>query len=267
MNRNPREHQRSFAIKLHPKNYSLFDGVVLDFKNQKLQGVKDGKLFPLLGGATLEYSRSRAKGGKKILHNSISPRDEVWFNSNRQLLDYDHLVAVDTNTKQIGGSSVSITAAYHLVPKWHSAEQAFCQGAVIALLEMWNVIGKPENMGWWQILQAIKKSSQDYSGRIGLIVDSDLENHEKFNSREIPILHDFFLPDNVNIIYASDRGGAEHLSTRMIKYCHDLASDLYKEESLLMNVKNLHKGVDGLYSHFRQWDTESRGLRLPFPVR
>lgn len=239
----------------------------MDFKNQKLQGVKDGKLFPLLGGATLEYSRSRAKGGKKILHNSISPRDEVWFNSNRQLLDYDHLVAVDTNTKQIGGSSVSITAAYHLVPKWHSAEQAFCQGAVIALLEMWNVIGKPENMGWWQILQAIKKSSQDYSGRIGLIVDSDLENHEKFNSREIPILHDFFLPDNVNIIYASDRGGAEHLSTRMIKYCHDLASDLYKEESLLMNVKNLHKGVDGLYSHFRQWDTESRGLRLPFPVR
>ena len=45
-------------------------------------------------------------------------------------------------------------------------------------LEMWNVIGKPENMGWWQVLQALNKSSQDYSGKVTLIVDSDLENHE-----------------------------------------------------------------------------------------
>lgn len=167
MKRNSREYQRSFAIKLDPQNYSVFDGLALDLKNQKLQGIKDGKLLPLVGVATLEYSRSRNKGVKKILHNSISSRDEVWFNSNRQLLDYDHLIAVDTNTRQVNGSTVSITAAYHLVPKWHTAEQAFCQGAVLALLEMWNVIGKAENIGWWQVLQAIAKCSQDYSRKIG----------------------------------------------------------------------------------------------------
>ncbi len=266
MKRNSREHQRTITITLDPKNYTLFDGLALDIKNQSLLGHKGGKLFPLEGVAALEYSRSRSKGGKKILHSSLSPRNDVWLNSNQQLLAYDHLIAVDTNTRKVHGSTVSITAAYHIVPTSHNAEQVFCYGSVLALLEMWNVVGKAENLGWWQVLQAIKKRPQGYSGKIGLIVDSDLGNHEAFNSREMPILHDFYLPHGVNIIYASDKGGAEHLSTRMIKYCHDLSSDIHREANLIMNVKNLRKGVDGLYSHFRQWDTEPRALRWPFPI-
>jgi 5-methylcytosine-specific restriction protein B len=41
----------------------------------------------------------------------------------------------------------------------------------------------------------------------------------------------------VTIIYGSDRGGGEHLSTKMIKYCHDLASDLYKGQNLVMDAE------------------------------
>ena len=67
----------------------------------------------------------------------------------------------------------------------------------------------------------------------------------------------------MTIIYGSDRGGSEDLSTRMIKYCHDLASDLYKGQNLVMDTRNLSVGLEGFYTHIRQWDTEETDLR-PF---
>jgi hypothetical protein len=98
-------------------------------------------------------------------------------------------------------------------------------------------------------------------GKIGLIVDSDLGNHQAFNNREIPIFDDFYLPENVTIIYASDKGGTEYLSTKMIKYCHDLATGLYKKENLLLNVKDLNRGDEINFTLYRQWDTENIELR------
>ena len=261
MAKNARDHGRSFTISLDPRNYLEFDGIALDLENQKVLGLKDGKTHALIGKSTLQYSRDRKKGGKKVLHKSPASKSDIWFNSNRQLLDYDHLIAIDTNTHLVGRSTVSITAAFHLIPRSHNSKNAYCHYAVLALVEMWNIEEKPENVGWWQILQAIEKVSAHFTGDIGLIVDSDLGNHDDFNSGKKPIIGDYYLPKNVQLIYASDRGGPEHLSTKMIRYCHELASDLYKEENLILNIKDLHKCEGSPYSHIRQWDVEQRSLR------
>jgi len=255
---------RKFAIHMDPKNYFEFDGLALDFDSQTIVGIKDGKDSPLIGETRLEFSRERENNkSPKMLHTSISPDENTWFSTNHQLLAYDHLIAIDTNTNQVNGSTVSITAAYHLIPEKKEQGYAQCRAAVIVLLELWNVVEKPENMGWYQVLNAIKEHPIEFAGKIGLIVDSDLGNHQAFNTREKPIFGNYYLPENVTIIYGSDKGGAEHLSTKMIKYCHDLASDLYKSQNLQLNTANLHKGVEGLYTHIRQWDTESMDLR-PF---
>jgi len=258
-----KEFPRSFRIDIDPSNYKIFDGLAIDFNNQRVLGLKNGSTFPLVGKTSLQYHRKRKKGGEKVLHRSSGVGNRAWFNTNRQLLDYQHLISVDTNTNYINGSSVSITAAFHVIPHYHDAVSAMCYSNVLALIEMWNVIGKPENIGWWQILQAIDNSPERFLGKIGLVVDSDLGRHEEYNTRHEPIIEDYYLPDNVSLIYASDQGGGEHLSTKMIKYSHNLADDLYRNESLALNPNGLNEGVKGLYSHIRQWDTESMALR-PF---
>jgi hypothetical protein len=248
---------------MDPKNYHEFDGLALNFNTQKLMGIKNGEHHPLIGDSRLEFTRDRDNKGPKVLHASTSATNDTWLSTNHQLLSYDHLIAVDTNTNYVCGSSVSITAAYHVVPEKRGAQQTSCRASVLALIEFWNVIGKPENLGWWQVLQALGDYPLEFAGQIGLIVDSDLGNHQAFNNRTLPIFADFYLPDNVTIIYGSDKGGGEHLSTKMIKYCHDLASDLYKGERLVMNMKNLNLGLEGCYTHIRLWDTETSDLR-PF---
>lgn len=255
---------RSLTINMDSKNLLVFDGLVFDMNSQKIMGIKNNETFPLIGKSKLRCNRERdnpKNGGKKVQHESISPNDTTWFNSNSQLLSYDHLIAVDTNTNQFNGSNVSVTAAYHIMPLIFNSEAAYCNARVLALIETWNVRVKPENLGWWQILQALDNNTEKLIGNIGLVVDSDFDNHDGFNSRKKPIVLDYFLPENVTLIYGSDKGGAEHLSTMLIKYCHNLAADLLKNENLVMNIKNLHAGLPDLYSHFRQWNTDNMNLR------
>lgn len=257
---------RTISIHMDSRNYFEFEGIVIDFNNQKLMGVKEGKYSPLIGESHLEVTRDREKKPPKMLHASSSPTGDTWFNANNQLLAYDHLIAIDTNTNNILGSTVSITAAYHIIPEKVESELAHCKSSVIALAEFWNVVEKPENFGWYKILQAIENNPQQFSGKIGLIVDSDLGNHEAFNQRKKPIFSNFYLPKNVTLTYGSDKGGAEQLSTKMIKYCHDLAADLYKDQKhylVHLNNKGIQSVPDDFCSHFRQWDISNMKLR-PF---
>ncbi len=254
---------RTLTINMDPINYYEFEGLAMDFNSQKLTGVRENKHYPLIGKARLEFTRERDNKGHKMLHTSSSPNDDTWFSTNHQLLAYDHLIAIDTNTNNLNGSTVSITAAYHIIPEKLEQGLAHCKGAVITLLELWNVAEKPENLGWYQILNAIEVEPNGFIGKIGLIVDSDLGEHQAFNSRLKPIFGDYYLPKNVTIIYGSDKGGAEHLSTKMIKYCHDLASDLYKKQNLILITEGLQQGTGKLFSHFRQWSLEEMNLR-PF---
>jgi hypothetical protein len=47
----------------------------------------------------------------------------------------------------------------------------------------------------------------------------------------------------------------------MIKYCHDVASDRYKSQPLMLSSANLYEGIEGFYTHIRQWDPEALDLR------
>jgi hypothetical protein len=263
MKKNKTEHKRFISIQMDVKNYIEFDGLGMDLISQKIYGLKDGGYCQLLGATKLEYKRERKNKPPKILHASSSATSDTYIDSNHQLFSYSHLIAIDTNTNYLNGSSVSITAAFHIIPGFKEINLVRCNAKVLALLEFWNVVEKPENLGWWVILQALQDHPDFFKGKIGLIVDSDLENHSAFNLRERPIYRDFYLPENVTIIYASDNGGSEHLSTKMIRYCHNLASDLFKEKNLIMNIENLHIGLDGIYSHIRQWNPDHMEIR-PF---
>ena len=129
-----REHQRSIVIHLDPRNIDEFEALQFDFSTKKLMGLKDGLVHPLLGKSKLEYKRARSNKEPKVLHASGSPTGDVWFSANHQLLSYDHLIAVDTNTYRLGGSAISITAAYHLIPSQRNEKCAQIYVAALALV-------------------------------------------------------------------------------------------------------------------------------------
>lgn len=252
--------KRTLVLELDPRNYDEFHGMLFNLNTQTIHGVRNGNIHPLVGKAKLQYQREREKGFPKVLHRSTSSTSDTFIDSNHQLFAYDHLIAIDTNTHSLDGLDVSITAAFHLKPESRGSKQVTCSAAILAVLEMWNVKEKPENLGWWQLLQSLRYRP-DFFGTIGLVVDSDLGNHDLFNSREKPIYDNYYLPDNVTLIYASDKGGPEHLSTRLIKYCHDLASDFYIPHKLIMQAKGIFPGIPGLFSHFRQWHIHNEEVR------
>lgn len=183
--------KRSFAIDMDPRNYYEFEALVMNFNTQKIMGLKNGERHPLIGETRLEFKRDRDNREPKILHASTSTTGDAWFSTNHQLLSYDHLIAIDTNTNYLNGSSVSITAAYHVIPQSRNPENSSCMARVLALIEFWNVVEKPEIFGWWQILQALADHPLEYAGKIALIVDSDLGDHQAFNNRTRPIFADF----------------------------------------------------------------------------
>jgi|GEM_PF-1172036 len=252
--------KRTLVLKMDARNYYEFQGVLFDLNTQKIHGVRNGDIHPLIGTVKLEYQRARDNGIPKVLHQSTSPTNDSFIDSNHQLFSYDHLIAIDTNTHFLNGSKVSITAAFHLKPESRESNKIGCSAAVLAVLELWNVVESPENVGWWQILQSLQ-GRPDFFGKIGLVVDSDLGNHDLFNSREKPICNNYFLPENVTLIYASDKGGPEHLSSTLIKYCHDLASDFYVPHKLIMCSQGLFPGIPNMCSHFRQWPIDIDDIR------
>ena len=261
MGKRKREHQRSVVIHLDPRNIGEFEALQFDFKTQKLMGLKGGEVHPLLGKSKIEYKRTRSNKAPKVLHASGSPTDDVWFSANHQLLSYDHLIAVDTNTYQLAGATVSITAAYHLIPAERNDKGVQVYIGALALVEFWNVSNKPENFGWFQILSALGNQPGSFSGNVGLIVDSDLGNHPAFNRRELPIFGQFYLPENVSLIHASDKGAPELLASKLISRCHNLATNLYRKENLLMRADGLYGCSDSDCTHIRQWDAESSDLQ------
>jgi hypothetical protein len=101
---------------------------------------------------------------------------------------------------------------------------------------------------------AIEVEERFSAKRIGLLVDSDLGNHDKYNARELPIAGDFFLPEKYQLIYATSDSGKDNLLNKFMGLCDRRGRDLLNK----IEAENCDEGlipVEGrAYSHFRQWD-------------
>lgn len=157
----PAELRRFISLQMDIRNLGGMEGIGFDFDSQKIVGLKNGQQISLSGEARLDYKRDRKNKEAKMLHSGFSAGVDSHFSVNHQLFSYDHLIAVDTNTNYLDGASISITAAYHIIPKSIAATSMSGLARILAIFELWNVVGKPENMGWWQILQALEGQLND----------------------------------------------------------------------------------------------------------
>jgi hypothetical protein len=196
-------------------------GLQIFFKNDNVSMFVDGERISH-DKAWIEVGYDRAKG-KKVLNYIPNIDNNIVGNANFALNNYDLIYAIDTNTKKIKDSLVSICCVISCKTSFEN-EKVFGSINSIQLFEFRNLKCPIENYVWEFFIKNIIKDINNI--KLGIIVDSDLDKITRYNNGELPINIEYFLPKNINLIYASADVGKEFIINKYISLCDREAKKL-----------------------------------------
>ena len=181
---------------------------------------------------------ARPEKQPKVLTRATAEPANIQLDPNRALSRFAFVLAVDTNTKQIGTAKVSVSASV-LITNIEIGESRWDAKLVPQdLLEFHDATAPPERIGWWETIRRIS-SHPEISRPVAVIVDSELDSLEAFNARQEPILEDLYLPDGFQLLYGcGDRGTQEYIANAAIADCDRAASRV---------LARISEGVGGEY--------------------
>ncbi len=162
---------------------------------------------------------------KKIYHRSSSNSME----HTAYLEGFDTLYAVDTNQKQIMGETYSVGVVAEL--QWKIKEHGFFD-IDASVLDYFPWIGKEdklENRNWMTFIERYLMEQKHATIKAGIIVDSDLGLIDRYNSRSLPIYKNFYLPENIELIYASADIKNDTIINHLISFCDEVSTGGLKE--------------------------------------
>jgi SEC-C motif-containing protein len=168
-------------------------------------------------GAQTEESYE-TKDGPKVLYRFPYSTQQAGTNPNVLLERYAHVFAIDTGTKTgADGHALSVATAV-------GCKLTVQDGGLLAqpfLIGSWHGrdVPDPEKSGWQLFLHLLQGHPEIHErDRIALIVDHDLNGLDGYNRRTVPILEGFFLPPNVDLIYAAEKG-TTFVGSRLVRMC------------------------------------------------
>lgn len=216
--------------------------------------LKDGvPLVPVDAYHDVNFDREK---GPKILNKIPLDPNKLIINLNIALENFDRIFAIDTNTKIVNGESISVACIVLCKLTRDKNNLLIAEFAPVHCLEFRNIQGVAENIAWMKAIQFITANpSYNIDLKFGIIVDSDLGNIPSYNNRFKPIYSDFYLPQNIELIYASTDAGKEYLANKLISLCDKDATKLL--EGIMQNKvsnENLHEVINEPYTHFRFWN-------------
>ena len=218
------------------------------YKNGMYEVMHEGKVVsPDRGQVQISYERPK---GSKIL-NRTPTEGSISLDPNMQLTEYYQLVAVDTNTKKLGGSTISMASIFIGRADKVSDNSINITIRPCVLYEYRGLT--PENAEryvWRKLLHDLTNEEKLKSKKIGIVVDSSLSKLREINERVLPVYEDYYLPDGYTLIYASSDAGMEYAANKMIRQCDRLANKKY---NLIMNDLD-HK--EGTHLELDEWDTQ-----------
>jgi hypothetical protein len=201
----------------------------------------------------INYDR---KKNPKILNKiSLDPK-QLSVDPHLALKNFDLIYAIDTNTKLVNDDVISISCIVLSKLTYCKNNEIIAKYAPIHCLEFRNIKEHAENIAWMKSIQLII-ANPSYSPKlkIGFVVDSDLGNLPAYNKRTAPIYDDFYLPQNIELIYASADVGKEFLVNKLIALCEKEAKILLEDISLnKISNENLQEVISEPYTHFRLWN-------------
>lgn len=145
---------------------------------------------------------------------------------------FDLIIAVDTNTKVIGGETVSVTGVVHcvvqntLTPNRYYVD--FPHQGIILFRNCPSELPS-EKFGWLTVIQEAARKSLNKRKRFAMVTDHDMDKLISYNSKQVPIFRDFYLPDNFILMYAKGDGPTQNLLNYVVKLCDKKSTELLKE--------------------------------------
>lgn len=145
---------------------------------------------------------------------------------------FDLLIAVDTNTKVIGGETVSVTGVVHCVvqntlnPNRYYVD--FPHQGIILFRNCPSELPS-EKFGWLTVMQEAAREPLNKGKRFAIVTDHDLDKLTSYNSKQIPIFRDFYLPNNFILMYGRCDGPTQNLLNYVVKLCDKKSTELLKE--------------------------------------
>lgn len=157
--------------------------------------------------------------------------DDDGYDLVKKLDRYKHVLAIDTNSRMMKNdlfpaeTKISIGAAVVFTTE---KEEIILQTINRPFLAAFNS-ATPENENWYNFINLFSNECRCTDPRkIALVVDSDLGNIDSYNKREKPIFNNFLLPEEFELIYATDKV-SDNVFNAMIKRCHFLSNVLLDE--------------------------------------
>lgn len=139
---------------------------------------------------------------------------------------FDQVYGIDTNTvsfEEFGPLSVTIAMKVSMTRIGNEygnfRTESFVQFA------RRNVSNNPEVSGWVEVLHHILADPRHVQKKIGIVVDSELGKLQQMNARRIPLMDNFYLPSNFELVFATDASGTEEfIPNKLIRACDKAAS-------------------------------------------
>lgn len=191
------------------------------------------------GEVSIHAERGYFKANKKHKTTLSVPIDSSNISDilYEQLLQFDVIFAIDSNKMKIdeyefvGSCAVHVTLEYEGENVWKNG--VFTRlPAIISIPTGVN----PEPLAWQRLIEYVAPKIE---GKIGIVVDSELGDLPFFNSRKLPICHDFYLPSNVQLIYASSERDSASPLNRAMAICDADATNVLKRLSRNFKSKDL----------------------------
>jgi hypothetical protein len=144
---------------------------------------------------------------------------------------FDLIIAIDTNTKTIGGEKISVSGIVHCILQklpepgryyadfpWHGTSLfRNCTDSV-----------HPEKYGWLSEMKRINHEPQNRRKSFAIVTDHDLDNHISYNDKKRPILGEFYLPDNFMLMYGRGDGPNQSLLNYVVKQCDKESTEVLR---------------------------------------
>jgi hypothetical protein len=166
----------------------------------------------------IQYPR---KSGKEKV--TISINGKAIFNPIRILTNYDIIYAIDTNTKTIKENTISVSSILECYPTTHTEnDQIKIKYRINGNMLFKNCPNNPEKYAWARLVAMIT-SSHDYSDNY---TDHDVGRHHQYNSRQLPVYEDIYLPSNFELVYASSDTSNDSILNVFITKCDKNAGNI-----------------------------------------
>jgi hypothetical protein len=173
---------------------------------------------------------------KKVYHKSNSGSLEP----TAYLEGIERVFAIDTNQRKMLGNTYSVGVVSGVQVKPNDKGLLDIEAKVIDYLPQIGRQEKLENKNWKLFIENYLSVPENRKVSTGIIVDSDLGSIDKYNSKSLPIYENYFLPENIELIYASADTKNDTIINKLISFS-DEESTKYLNELEMELVKTMEK--------------------------